>query len=240
MELVALLRTLWRFRIAVALGGIVAIGLGFVATRGATTHFGVASMRVVLDTPRSQTVDVEPEGAATLEWRAALLADLVSAEPARQGIARSMGIPVGSLVVTAPYRAVPEVPYPLPRAALDAAAVMSEPYQLSVQAATLLPIVGIDARAPSREQAARLATAAARALETASVSEVDGYVQKMVVEDVGPPKAKEIVDRPRRIMAVVVTALAFGLWCTCVTVLDGLSRRRRAALRTRTAGLAWP
>jgi hypothetical protein len=183
---------------------------------------------------------VEPEGAATLEWRAALLADLISAEPARQGIARSMGIPADSLVFTAPYRAVPEVPVPLPRAALDAAAVITEPYQLSVQSATLLPIIGIDARAPSREQAARLATAAARALQTASVSEVDGYVQKLVVEDVGPPKAKEIVDRPRRMITMVVTAFAFGLWCMCIIVLDGLSRRRRAGLRAQTAGLAWP
>jgi hypothetical protein len=240
VEIVAVLRTLWRFRIAVAVGGIVAVGIGFMATRGATTHFGVASMRVVLDTPTSQTVDVDPEGAATLEWRAALLADLISTEPARQGIARRMGIPVDSLVVTAPYRAVPEVPLPLPRAALDAAAVMTEPYQLSVQAASLLPIVGIDARAPSRDQAARLATAAARALQTASVSEVDGYVQKLVVEDVGPPKGKEIVDRPRRMIAAVITMLVFAIWCAGITVADGLSRRRRAALRTRTAGVAWP
>ncbi len=156
MELVALLRVLWRFRIAVAVGAIVAIGVGLMLTRGATSRFGVASMRVMLDTPQSQTVDANPTGAATLEWRAGLLADLMGSDALRLRIARQMGIPADSLVVTAPYLSVPVVPVPLPRHALDVAAVIPQPYQLAIQAASWLPIIRIDARAPSR--AAGLAT----------------------------------------------------------------------------------
>jgi hypothetical protein len=229
MELVALLRMLWRFRIAVAVGGIVAIALGFMATKGATSRFGVASMRVVLDTPHSQTVDVAPVGASTLEWRADLSADLMATEPTRSRIAQAVGIAKEQLVVSTPSMSVPIVPMPLPQAALDAAAAVPEPYQVSIGAASPLPIVAIDTRAPSREMAARLATVAAEALKTTFAGEAAPDTQQFVVDDVGPVQAREIVNPPRKMTAVIVVFVFFAFWCTCITLLAGFARPRRGS-----------
>src|SRR3954468_17229713 len=171
MELVALLRLLWRQRLAVAVGGMVALAAGFAMTRGATSRVGVASVRVVLDTPQSQLLDANPVGMATLEWRADLLADAGAADDVRRRVASAMGIPVGSLVITAPSRLVPTVPVPLPVHALDAAAAVPNRYQLAIQAASGLPIVGIDARAPTRADAARLATTAVTALQARAIED---------------------------------------------------------------------
>ena len=57
MELVAVLRALWRFRLLVVVGCVVAGGLGYMATQGVTTYQGTASTRVMLDTPTSQTLE---------------------------------------------------------------------------------------------------------------------------------------------------------------------------------------
>jgi hypothetical protein len=238
MELVALLRILWRFRIAVVLGGLVAIGLGYMAMRGTTSHVGVASMRVMLDTPTSQIVDVDPTGAATLEWRASLLADLMSTDPMQQRIARGMGIPTDDLVVSVPDLSVPVVPAPLPRAGLEAAAAVPEPYQLAIRPATLLPIVGINSRAPSRAEAARLATVAADALGSSSATDVTADVQELVVNDVGPVHTREVVNGPRPTIAVVAAVFFFGLWCASIALAALLSRRRRVSpLMRRPTGL---
>jgi hypothetical protein len=227
MEFVTLLRILWRYRIAVAIGWIVAVLLGLAFLRGPTSHFGVASMRVVLDTPDSQTVDVDPDGASTLDWRADLAADLVGTDRARQRIAQQMGIAVDDLAVVAPFMSVPIVATPLPKTALETAATVPQPYQLAIQAALPLPIILIDARAPSAQRAAQLASTAADALKAEFAVESTPETQKFVVEDVGPARSREIVNSPRRMMAAAVVFIAFVMWCTSITLFAGLSRARR-------------
>lgn len=240
MELVALLRLLWRHRVVVAVGAVVALAAGFAATRGESTVVGVASVRLVLDTPRSELLDANPVGMATLEWRADLLGDAGGADDVRDRVATAMGIPPGELVMTAPARLVPTIAVPLPEHALDAAAAVPNHYQLAIQAASGLPIVGIDARAPSREAAARLATAAvhalqARATEDAASNDTQGFS----VEPVGAVKARAIVEKPRKVMAAAVAVVLFGLWCTGVTFVTGVSRvRRRRERAARAARIA--
>lgn len=241
MELVALLRVLWRLRLVVALGGVVAVGLGFMATKGAT-HLGVATTRVLLDTPTSQTVDATPPGVSTLQWRAGLLSDLMATDEMRLSIARAMGIDGDSLVVSAPYMSMPAVAIPLPRVALDAAAAVPHPYTLAIQAQNWLPIVAIDAQAPSRALATKLAVVAAQAMKAAATTDAtptaSAGVLKFVVGDVGPVHSREILNRPRRIFAVIVAVFVFGIWCAAITLIAGFSRGRRAALKTQTAGVA--
>lgn len=154
MEVVALLRILWRLRLAVVLGLVVAAGVSYHVLQSSPTHVGVASLRVVLDTPTSQTVQDSPVGMTTLEWRTGLFADVLAEDGPRAGIARRMGIPADQLVVTAPYMSVPAAVVPLPKAALEAATSIPQPYQLAVQQVGLMPIIGIDAHAPTRAEAA--------------------------------------------------------------------------------------
>jgi hypothetical protein len=229
VELIALLSVLWRQRIAVAVGAVVAIAIGLLFLRADRTELGVASMRVILDTPRSQTVDVAPVGVTTLEWRTGLYADLMADETSRERIAGAMGIDVDKLVVRSPALSAPLVPIPMPQAALDAAATITEPP---------LPIIAIDARAPSREEAGRLATAAADALKAATEVELTDETQQFVMTEVGPPKTRAVVNGPGRSMAFVVIAVVLCAWCTGITLIAALARsRRRRPGRPRAVGL---
>ena len=236
MELLAVARLLWQHRIAMAVTGVVAVALGlYVATRP-PSEVGVASVRIALDTPRSQTLEVVPKGLPMLLWRAELLGDLATGEPVRHRIAAAMGIPDRELAVSAPSRAVPVVPDPLPDQALTVASTMSEPYQLAIQAVPGLPMIAIDSGAPTRAEAARLAARAADALNAEaapSATAVDGFV----IEPVGPVRARVRTTGPERKMAVIVTVVMFGFGCTGIVLVASLSgaRRRVPARRRRLA-----
>lgn len=225
MELLALVRVLWHHRILVAIGAVGAMAVGLIGTQAGGSHFGVASARVVLDTRKSQLLDVRAKGVDSLAWRAALLADLTGSREMTARIARDMHVREDSLVVIAPYLAVPRIATPLPRHAADAASVTAEPYVLAVQADDGLPIVKIDARAPDAAEATRLATAATDALRAAaSAPERTPETADVMVESVGPIRARQIVSRPRRLVALGVAAVVFGFWCACVALFARLRR----------------
>jgi hypothetical protein len=241
MELVALLRVLWHRRRPVLAGLAVALCVGVLASRGATTTVGVASGRVVLDTVDSQLVDAEPVGADTLAWRAALLADLMGGDAGRPRIARALGAPERDIAVVAPYLNAPAKDTPLSRRATDAAAVTPEPYVVAIQAAEPLPIIRIDATAPSRDQAVRLARAAGDALKEAAAAHVDSPdLLGFVVEDVGPVRARTITEGPRRVMAGVLALLLFALWCIGLLVFSAMSDARRRLPAPRRFALRRP
>jgi hypothetical protein len=226
MEVVAVARVLWRVRILVAVGLVLAGGLGYKLMKGPTTRAGVASTRVMLDTPTSQTVEANSVFGPSLAWRGGLVGDLMSSDAVRQRIARAMGIPLKSLVIQAPYMATPPIDAQLPKRALDAAAVIPEPYELAIQAVTPLPIVAIDARAPRPAEAVKLAGIAAREVKTFATEPTTPGGQ-FVVEQISPVRAKEVINGPRKVMTVGVAMLFFGMWCAGITLIAGLRHRRR-------------
>jgi hypothetical protein len=239
MELTALLRVLWQHRLLVALGALAAGALGLsVASGHVSSRLGIAHVRVVLDTPTSQFVDAVPDGADTLPWRAALLADLAASDTSTRQIAKAMGIAPSALVVSAPYLSAAPIGVPLPTRALDAAAVKPEPYQLAIQGVGANPIIGIDAQAPTRAQAARLAAVAIDALRTRIAAPATAAdPQQLVLENVGPVRAKEVnQDSPFKAAAAASIA-AFTLWCGIIVFTAGVHRRsRRSARLARAAG----
>jgi hypothetical protein len=228
-----------RYGLALAIGLVLATGFGLVAIHGRPTSFGVASKRVLLDTPSSQTVDADPRGIDTLAWRAELVSDLMGDDENRGAIARAAGISADQLVVSAPYMSIPAVPLPLARSASDVASAPPQPYQLAIQAADRLPVIGIDARAPSRAAAGRLADAAATVMTTLAASEAGPDAQPLVLQPIGPAHARAVVDRPRRAMGVGVGAVVFGAWCAALVFRVGL-RRRRALTHDGRSALARP
>lgn len=232
MELVALLRVLWRFWLVVAVGFIVAGALGYMAHQGPVTQVGLASTRVMLDTPQSQTLVADATFSDTLDWRASLLADLMSTDDVRQTISREMSIKPDELYVHAPYMSVPPIAAQLPRQALDAAAAVPEPYDLRIQAADYLPIIDIDARAPDSALAAKLVAGAVRAIK-ASASADASEVGRYVVTDVGTVHERTVVNGPRKMTIGVVAIVVLGMWCAAITVLAAVLDRRRAS-RSRT------
>jgi hypothetical protein len=229
VELVAFVSVLWHHRVAVAVGAVLAVALGVLAMQGSSSRLGVASASVVLDTPSSQLIDAAPLGADTLASRAALLGDLLGSDSLRPRIAETMRLPQDKVAVTAPYRVAPPIATPLPERALEAAAITPEPYVLAVQSPTELPVIAIDASAPSRADAERLVKVAIEVL-AATASEYAGRpdIQPFVVESLRPVRSRDIVDDAHRIIGAGVAMVAFAFWCALVAIMHGVRRALRS------------
>ena len=240
MELIALLQALWRHRILVVVGLILAVAVGL-KVGGENAPTGVASARVLLDTPDSQLLNSDSPGAETLGWRASMLAELVSSREATTQIARELHIRPDRVVVMSRALNVAPKPSPLSDLGLEAAAGTQAPYVLTIGSTPdawggpQLPIISIGARAPSVMKASRLAAAAVAALKTAASAPAGRTVQQVVLEPVGPVRAVEVPARSRRMMAVAAAAFLFGLWCLCVAAGSGLLRTRRGFRRAQLA-----
>lgn len=234
MEFVALLRALWSRPLQVALGAVVAIGVGFLAAQGTSAPLGVASTRVVLDTVNSQLVEAKPVGADSLGRRAALLADLTGTDAGRPRIARAMRLPEHDVVIVASYLNAPARNTPLSSHAADAAAVTTEPYVVALRAIGPLPIIAIDVSAPTEARAKRLAEATVVALrQVASAHPDTPELLGFVVDSVGPVRANEIVSGGRRLTAAAAALVVFAIWCCGVLLIV---RLRAPRTRVRASG----
>jgi hypothetical protein len=237
MELLPILRLAWRRRLALALGVVLALGVGWMSAQRAATNQGVASTRLVVDTPVSTLVDAAPKGAETLGWRTELLADLMTTGSARLQIARQAHVPVQQLVVVNPPLDLPVLPTTLPRRAAAVAASTAATSVLTVLADPTLPMISLEASGPSRAAAAALVTAGASALKTAAAVAPDTpRTQPVVVLDAGSIRASDLRSGAGKKQAAVVCMAAFLLWFAMVLVVPAvLTRARRAVGRPRLA-----
>lgn len=232
MEVVSFLHVLWRRRLLVVVGLVVALALGFVAGREPASSYGTATSRVLLDTPRSVTVENAPFGAETLPWRANLIVHLIGSEDAKRRLARELGIRPDRLAVVDVALSVPDVRASMPKAAAEAALPTGAPYVLTVSQRNLeLPIVYVEADAPDRRRAARLAGAAADLMKAAAPppGSVPDYsyevaedmasakdprvLQGFVVEDFGPVRSKTVEEDHGPVKAAGVSLIVLALWC---------------------------
>jgi hypothetical protein len=220
MEVLGVVRLLWRRRLAVAVGLAVVAALGVMSGGTDPTSTGVAATRVALDTPRSQLVDVAPAGADTLSWRAGLLTHLVATQAVKRRLAARLGIGVDRLAVVDPSIASPVVDASLPKAAAQAAALdNARPYVLTVSMANgALPIITVEAQAPDRARAVRLARAGASLLEFERSSGAGAGRQPFVVQGIAPIHAKTVVSDRGPVKSAAVSLFLFGLWCAGVAL----------------------
>ncbi len=176
MEILPTLRAIWPRRLPLAGGILVSLGmilmvLAVLVTLGGrkpvTTPSAVAWTTIALETPQSQLVAVAPPGADTLTWRASLLIHLMASESSVQELARRLGVGRDQVVVVDPALATPMVPTATAQAAAKAASHNAAPYALTVFAGkSILPLISIEAAAPDRAGAVRLAGAAVAVLES--------------------------------------------------------------------------
>lgn len=237
MELVPILRLAWRRRIALGLGVVVSVALALVLARGEAPSTGVASTRLVLDTPVSQLVEAAPKGADSLGWRTELLSDLMTTAPVRRQIASSAGMPLAQLAVINPVLNNPVLPTTLPRRASKIAAGATEPYVLTVLADGTLPVLSIQGRAPTVAAAARLVSAATATLKTATAlpPEVPG-TQVFVVQDAGRILVEKKSGGGRTKRATAAFGGVLALWWSAVLIGPvALTRLRPRSRRARLA-----
>lgn len=249
MELAAILRELWRWRIMVAVGAAFAL-LAAVAVLYSITlappglhprsyELGTASTRALIDTPNSQVVDLgsgETNSPANVDigalgTRAKLLVNLMAGEALRHAIAERAGIRPEELVTFAPSAATARTPGV---AAPEPSAATTGEHMLILEADGELPIISVDARAPSAEQAQKLAGAAVPALRDhlARVAKEQGVpdVQQLVVQQLDPPRGTTISGGPKRLTALLVFVVVLGLACLLILVVSSVIRGWRQVI----------
>jgi hypothetical protein len=252
MESIIILRELWRLRLLVILGALLAlfcavlvsyrVSLPSMKLESRQYQVGVASARMLIDTPASQVVDLNPKGADTLNSRASLLANLMVSTPVKSIIARDAGVAPDRLVAiapTAPGSGGPSVPTTLSQKAAEASKTPGA-YLLTLQSDETLPIISIDAQAPTAAAAARLANAATTGLRDylRSVAGAQNLPagRQIVVSGLGPAQAADQVRGPRKLFAIAAFVFVFGFACFAIIMITGIARGwRRAAALERTS-----
>jgi hypothetical protein len=239
MGFVALLRVLWRRRIAVFVGLAVAIAVGVVGIKmkGSPTSTSSSTGRVLINTPRSLVATAKAPGAPTIYSRSRVIADLMATESAAAEVARRAGLDPAEIVVLGPGAAAP--PQVITAIAEQAAEVVrpTAPYVVSVEVTPGLPILSITATGADLDTAVALGEAAVATLPAvARAAPGDGASVK--VETLGEPNIATKVSGGRKMIAAAALFL-FGAWCLVVVAFDRplrRRRRRRAQLRLHAAG----
>jgi hypothetical protein len=243
MELLPLFRLIWRRRLALGAGIVVAVALAIVIGTPPAGSSAVAWTRVDVDTPTSQLVKSAPGGADTLPWRALLLVHMMRRDEVQREIARRLSVPPDQVAVVDPDLAIPEVPASMPTAASEAASMTVTPYVLTVQMPNqLLPMISLEAAAPDAAGAKRLAAAGAAVLEAQSSSPDSRYssiiktgagapptYQGFVVSQVAPIRAKPVAASEMPVKQIGAPLFLLGLWAAAVLLLPGRRRRPRVA-----------
>jgi hypothetical protein len=238
MTSITVLRTLWRLRLAVAFVGLLALLAGaavayrvsFLPPKLDSRRYnaGTATVRILVDTPSSQVIDVAPKGSDTVAARALLLANLMVDGLVENEIAHRAGLTPQQLKTIGPPGADPGATTPVePREGDN----VLKTQVLTDSAGTLLPIIQVDAQEVTAEGASRLANAAVGGLRDylgsqAAVEQIP-EARRLRVDGLGAAQGGVLVRGPSRLAALLITILIFGVGCTLILVIDALARAWR-------------
>jgi hypothetical protein len=239
MEPVTILRELWRHRIVVALAALISLLIGLAVAytvslppHSRTAEVGIASGRILVDTPDSQVIDVQPKGSGTLGIRAGVVANLMTEGDVKAAIARRAGLNPSQL--RAGVKVEGELPPLLTEASGDPDAHLLITSPATNPDGTPLPMVDIEAQAPGPEGAARLANAAVSGLndylDTKAAGEDVPDAERLQVTGLGAPAIHEETRGPSRLVAAAVAIFVFLLSCAALLVAAPLARAWRAAV----------
>jgi len=238
MDSVTILRDLWRLRQAVVVVALFALIVGFatmykVAVPGKIEsrryEVGVATARILVDTPSSQVVEVAPKGSDSLGVRANLLASLMVDGVVKAAIAHRAGLPPKRLIGITEADSEP---------ASVAVTPTRRDFVLKTRVVTnaggdQLPIIEISAQAPDRVAAARLGGAAVEGLrdylDSRAARERIADVDRLQVTGLGAPQAVVEARGPSPLFAIVVAIGVFLLGCAGLISVLALTRSWLAA-----------
>ena len=247
MELVGMLRVLWRHRLLVVVAALIAVlvGLGVAYRIGFPAklesrqyHVGLGTVTALVDTPSSQVVDLGGKtGAdiATLSGRAQLLASLMTSSPIKDEIATRSGVSPDRLIAVSAAGAPPGAP------ASGGASVNKSDPKANILTAGIpnvetgdVPIISVTTQAPQAAVAARLANASIAVLKEhlQTVAGIDRVpdARRVVVTQLGRARASDEVRGPSRVMALVAAFFVFVFGCLAILGISALvSGWRQAA-----------
>ena len=230
MESVTILRDLWRRRTAVCAIGLLALAIGFLLAyrvgfppERRSYTVGVATASVLVDTPRSQVVEVAPKGSDALASRANVLANLMVDGEIKNAIVQRAGLRPEHVVASAPSAGNLNSPPPL--------TARSHAYSTSVALTSdmaELPIIRVETQAPDVAQAIKLANAAIDGLgaylDSKAVDESISDSRRLRVRALGTAQGHAAARGPSRMMALFLTIVLFLVGCALILAMSALVR----------------
>lgn len=235
MEIVSILRVLWRHVLLVVPGGLIFVVAVLVGTHRVAIdppHLianqkisGHATGEVLLASPDAPSAAVTRgnDQGGSMGLRAALLVDEAASDVTRREVARRAGIPASQLVVLGPAANPPQDPVPLAVAAASAAARSTARYSITADADGQVPIITIRASAPSVQAAARLVTAFSAAMGARAMAHRPHDVP-LSVEPLGPPVTKRFVSHARRSVTFAIALATMIVWLAMIVIIAPFGR----------------
>jgi capsular polysaccharide biosynthesis protein len=250
MELVAILRLLWRHRVLVLLAGLVAVLVGLSTSyrigfppKLESRHYqvGIGSATALVDTPNSQVVDLGPDTGSdiqTLSTRASLLANLITSSPLKDQIAAKAGIRTDELDTSAPDAATGETADVVLKGKDQTAHVLTA--AIANLDSGQIPIISVSTQAPDAAGAAALADASISVLQrhilTMAGTDKVPARRRVVVRELGPARSTTVSRGPSPIVGLLIGLLVLVVGCASIVGVSALRRGwRRAAELERLA-----
>jgi hypothetical protein len=225
MEIAQALQLLWRRKIWLAVGLVVAIAVGAASIQLLKKEeYATAMTQMIVDSPRSPLGNT----AASLDpftARASVFADLMASHPALVEIGEAAGIPPDQIVASAPADTTgtttvsptpPAAPQPVTK------------YKLFLDQDPTLPTVDIYAEAPTTDQAIALANGAvtgfSRYLRTLESQTSIHANQRVEIRQLGQPVGGVVDPHASKKIAAVLVLLVLLGWCGMILLFE----RKRA------------
>jgi hypothetical protein len=237
VSFVRVLRDLWRLRVFVALVAMVAIVAAILTTcrvalpgkiESRQYQVGVATTRVLVDTPSSQVVAVSPKGSDTLGVRATLMASLMVDGVIKDLIARRAGLSSEELVGIAKDAEDGVEPVETPPGH-DANVLRTSVLQDTE--GKQLPIIQIETQAVDAPHAAKLADAAVEGLRdylaTQAAKQQVPDAHRLRVNGLGAAQAGEVTRGPGVVLGLVAGLFVFAFGCALLLGVIALVRNLR-------------
>jgi hypothetical protein len=243
MAFLAIIRDLWRHRRLVFLGTLIALAAmvlvmfrvsfeGGLKLESRKYEVGVASTAMQIDSTSSQAIDLgDPDvlevDVAMLAARAKLMANLLVTRPFRESIARDSGVAPDTLITELSSTTDEGEPPPV---ASDVKVDRDDPAAniVALQTSETVPIITVNAQAPTQRTASRLATSTVTALRDYLLrlnSERNVPPdRKLVMRELGQPTATISRRGPGTTQAVAIFIVLLGLSCGSVLAFAALSR----------------
>jgi hypothetical protein len=252
MELITILRSLWRVRFAVAvvalLSLVAGIAMAFRISLPAnlqSRHYevGIGSSTALVDTPKSQVVDLGGANATTdfgtLSGRATLLASLMTSSPIKDEIAARAGIAPEKLIAIPPASPIAGAST---GASVSGATVSPTDPKANILRTNVpsldtgqIPIITVNTQAADAGRAGRLANAAITVLQSYLQSQAgrDNVpdARRVIVRQLGPARSTTVTRGPRKIMGVIGALAVFMFGCAAILGFGALVRGWREADR---------
>lgn len=234
MNLVTILAELRRMRLFVAIVAVfallatLAVAFKLPSLESRRYEVGVATARVLVDTPKSQVLEVAPTGSDLLGARANLIANLMVEGDVKAAVAEKAGLKPGELTGVAEAAVDPtEDPAP-PKGRGN---VLSTRVIASTEGD--LPLIEIEAQGADAASAIKLADSAVDGLreylDSKAASEKVSEAKRLQVTGLGGAQAVGSVRGPSLLTALLAGVFVFVAGCGAILLGGALMRGWRAS-----------